>query len=226
MTAAFDYPRAAAFGKVLPKNRIYERAKVPARVKQLFVDQVERITWAYKLAPETTNLDAGAAVSEIQVFRIVLRQKSLDIDVLRAIDKAVAFPIIFELSHGKSRKVVAAYKRPSESDSNKWVVSEYFGTDWGPDTGARAALPSAVSLETLYARLLEALLPESGASQEPIDARIERMEAIRGKQREVRRIKARLAREKQFNKKVAINAELRHVVNELVRLGGTPITEK
>ena len=35
------------------------------------------------------------------------------------------------------------------------------------------------------------------------------MEAIRAKTREVDRIKARLTREKQFNKRVAINAELR-----------------
>lgn len=227
MAAAFDYPSAAAFGKVLPKNRIYERAKVPARVKQLFVDQVERITWAYKLAPETTNLDAGVSVTEVQVFKVVLRQKSLDHEVLRAIDKAVAFPIVFELSHNGSLKVIAAYKRPSESDSTKWVVSEYFGSDWGPEKNARSPLPPALDLEALYARILEALLPDSAVSQEAIGARVERMETIGRKQREVKRIEARLAREKQFNKRVAINAELRNAAKELKRLrSAKPMEEK
>ncbi len=50
------------------------------------------------------------------------------------------------------------------------------------------------------------------------------MEAIRAKTREVDRIKARLGREKQFNKRVAINAELRMAKQELDRLAmGEPI---
>jgi hypothetical protein len=50
------------------------------------------------------------------------------------------------------------------------------------------------------------------------------MEAIRAKTREVDRIKARLAREKQFNKRIAINAELRVAKQELDRLTiGEPV---
>ena len=43
---------------------------------------------------------------------------------------------------------------------------------------------------------------------------------MRAKQREIERIKLRLAREKQFNKRVAINAELREATNQLKGLGG------
>lgn len=225
MTAFVEYPRAAAFGKVLPKSKIYERAHPSSKVKQLFVDQVERITWDYKLAPETTNLDPGESVAEIQIFRVVLRGRNLDEDVLRTIDKSIAFPIIFELSYNKKRKVIAAYKRLSESDLGKWVVSEYFGTDWESEDNPREPLPSALSLDSLYARLFEELLPGSAPTKEPIRVRVARMEAIRAKQREVTRIKARLAREKQFNKRVAINAKLRDVTKQLKQLGG-PLAEK
>ena len=226
MTAFFEYPRAAALGRVLPKTKIYEHGQASSKTKQLFVDQVERITWAYKIAPETSNLDATETVKEIQVFRLALRAETLAEDVLRTIDKAIAFPIIFELSYNTKRKAIAAYKRPSESDSGKWVVSEYFESGWSSEDGPRAPLPSALNLEGLYTRILEALLPNSVPNQDPIGVRVERIEAIRGKQREVKRIKARLAREKQFNKRVTINAELRCVVNELERLGGTPPREK
>ena len=44
------------------------------------------------------------------------------------------------------------------------------------------------------------------------------METIRAKTRAVERIKARLSREKQFNKRVAINAELRAASQELASL--------
>lgn len=225
MTAFFEYPRAAALGRVLPKSKIYEHGQASSKTKQLFVDQVERITWAYKIAPETSNLDATGTVKEIQVFRLALRSATLAEDVLRTIDKAIAFPIIFELSYNKKRKSVAAYKRPSESDTGKWVISEYFETDWESEGGARIPLPSALDLERLYSRILETFLPDAAASAEPIGAKVDRIERIRAKERELARVRARLAREKQFNKRVDINAELRDVTNQLKRLGVTPGVE-
>lgn len=223
MTAFFEYPKAARFGKVVPKTKIYEHSKAGAKLKQRFVDQVDKVIWLYKLAPETINLGATKSVPEIQIFQIKLRgddfNGELDEDVLRAIDKAIAFPIIFELAQAGKRKVIACYKRPSEADSSKWVVSEYFETEWEAEPSSRQTLPSALDLGTLYERLLNALIPAASGTEESIAKRVGRIEAIRGKQREAGRIKARLAREKQFNKRVAINAELRYVTKELKRLG-------
>lgn len=230
MTAAFfDYPKAAAFGRVIPKNRIYEHAGAGTALRDLFVTQVDQIVWKYKLAPETTNLAATKAVSEIQVFGITLRTGTVDEDVLRAIDRSIPFPLIFELSWSGKRKAVAAFKRPSEADATKWVVSAYFTTDWAQDDAPRRPLPLALNLGGLYDALITALMPDVGAEAEhtgeDIQTRVARMEAIRAKTREVDRIKARLAREKQFNKRVAINAELRAARQELERLsGGVPVT--
>jgi len=53
-----------------------------------------------------------------------------------------------------------------------------------------------------------------------LEERIAQAEAIERQAREVDRIKARLGREKQFNKRVAINAELRAAKQELERLTG------
>lgn len=225
MTAAFfDYPKAAAFGRVVPKNRIYEHAGANTALKDLFVTQVDQIVWKYKLAPETTNLAATKAVSEIQVFGISPRTGKLDEEVLRAIDRAIPFPLIFELSWSGKRKAVAAFKRPSEADATKWVVSAYFATDWTPDDAPRGSLPVALNLGGLYDALLTALMPKAAAKAEQtgedIQTRVARMETIRAKTRDVDRIKARLACEKQFNKRVAINAELRAARQELERLSG------
>lgn len=63
--AFFDYPKAAAFGRVVPKSRIYEHAEASTALKDLFVTQVDQIVWKFKLAPETINLAATQAVSEI-----------------------------------------------------------------------------------------------------------------------------------------------------------------
>lgn len=227
MTAVFfDYPKAGAFGRVVPKTRIYEHTGANAALKDLFVTQVDQIVWKFKLAPETINLVATRAVSEIQVFGLSLRTNKLDDEVLRAIDRAIPFPLIFELTWSGKRKAVAAFKRPSEADAAKWVVSEYFATDWAPDDAPRQPLPVALNLGGLYDAILTAMMPAFKAAGEDIQTRVARMEAIRAKRREVDRIKVRLAREKQFNKRVAINAELRVVRQELERLSGgaAPLT--
>ncbi len=225
MTAVFfDYPKAAAFGRVVPKTRIYEHAGANTALKDLFVTQVDQIAWKFKLAPETINLAATRAVSEIQVFGVSLRTNKLDHEVLRAIDRAIPFPLIFELTWSGKRRAVAAFKRPSDADAAKWVVSEYFATDWAPDDAPRQPLPVALNLGGLYDAILTAMMPVAKAADEDIQTRVARMEAIRAKTREVDRIKTRLAREKQFNKRVVINAELRTAKQELERLtAGDPV---
>ena len=220
MTAFFDYPKAAEFGRIVPKNKIYDHARASSKLQQLFVDQVEKIIWKVKLAPETINLDATKSVSEIQVFEIRLRASEYDEDILRAIDKAIPFPIVFELSHEDRYKVIAAYKRPykkqkGEADSTKWVVSEYFESDWQATDRPRTALPTALDLGALYDKLLSGLLPGEVGTDAPLVARVENLEAIRASEREIVRIKARMTREKQYNKRLCINAELRTAQQQL-----------
>ena len=98
MTACFEYPRQTNFGRIVPKDKIYTNANVSTALKNRFIDQVERITWAHKLAPETLNLTATKSVPEIEIIRIRCKQAELHQDVLKAIDKAIPFPLIFELS--------------------------------------------------------------------------------------------------------------------------------
>ncbi len=218
MSAFFDYPKSAAFGRVVPKNKIYDHAGANTALKDMFAREIDQIVWRFKLAPETSNLNATKSVPEIQVFGISLKTGKLDEAVLRAIDKAIPFPLIFELSWRGKHKATAAFKRPSEADSANWVISEYFSTDWVPEGAPRVPLPVALNLGTLYERILTAMMPAPIQADEDIQARVSRMEAIRAKTREVERIKARLTREKQYNKRVAINAELRAAKHELERL--------
>jgi hypothetical protein len=216
MTAiVFTYPKSAAFGRVLPKIKIYEHGSPSTAVRELFVRQVERIIWQYKLAPETINLASTKAVPEIQIFRIDLRTGELKKDVLYCIDQAIHFPIIFELRYEDQVKSIAAYKRPSEAESSKWVLSGYFETQWLSSRTQRIPLPIVLNLETLYAHLLTPLMPFQARSGEGLQAFVERMELIRSSQRELEKCESRLRKEKQFNRKVEINADLRALKQEL-----------
>ncbi len=221
MTAVlFDYPKSAAFGRVLPKNKIYENASPSTAVKNLFVRQVEQITWQFKLAPETVNLKGTRSVPEIEIFSVFLKEGELKTDVLRCIDQAIPFPILFELRYEGKIRTIAAFKRPSDADSSKWVVSDYFDCAWLPSDAPRTPLPVVFDLEALNACLLAPLLPFPARPGEGLQACVERMEQIRSRQRELDKCEARLRKEKQFNRKVAINAKLRQLKNELEAMSG------
>lgn len=221
-SALFAYPKQAEFGRTLPKNKIYEHSGANSRLKDLFVEQVEQIVWRYKLAPETINLAAKPGVPEIQVFAIQLKSPELHHDVLRCIDGAVQFPIVFELTQGQGAEartqVVAAYKRPGEADSSNWVCSAYFEAGWVLATSERAPLPLALDLGGLYGQMLQRLVPITVRTHESLPDLIARTEAVQVTSREVAKTEARLAKEKQFNRKVEINSTLRQLKTELNQL--------
>lgn len=216
----FAYPKQAAFGKVLPKSKIYQYARPTKRVQQLFVDQVSRIIWQYKLSPETVNLPSRPGVPEIHIFTVELKTRDLDEGVLRCIDKAISFPIFYELVFEGRVKEIAAYKRPSETDSYKLVVGDYYNSEWQPAGAERDPLQVSLDLARLYEQMLRRLMPFPPRDGESLKAHAERVAAARSKEHQCQKLEARLEREKQFNRKVELNSELRKLKSDLESLLG------
>ena len=129
MSAFFEYPRAAAFGRVVPKTKIYAHANAASKLRKRFrrSGRSDRLAIQARAGDDQSRSHHGGHRDSDIPDRIARRRSGRG-SVLRAIDRAISFPIIFELSHNGKRKAIAAYKRPSEADSAKWVVSEYFGT--------------------------------------------------------------------------------------------------
>jgi hypothetical protein len=220
VAALFAYPEQAAFDRVVPKSKIYAYGKPGTRVRELIVSQVDQIVWRYKLSPETVKLSERPGVPEIQVFAIALKGSALDEEVLRCIDKAIPFPIFYELGHKSRIKGVAAYKRRNEADPGKWIVGDYFETAWLPAESPREGMPVALDLAGLYEQMLRALIPEPARRSESLKAHMERIARIRGMQAEQKKLELRLQREKQFNRKVELNAQIRSIKREIEVLTG------
>jgi hypothetical protein len=214
----FSYPPKAFFNKVMPKNKIYGFAKPSRSIQNKFVSQIEQLVWAYKLAPETINLSARGFVQEIQVFDVLLRGNTISEDVLLTMDKSVVHPVFFQLHYNDKIRFAAAYKRANEADPGKWVVSDYFFTDWSPAKAPLLPLPVALDLNALYEDIFRAHIMLASRKGETTRELVDRASLIKQQEREVLRLEADLQREKQFNRKVEINAQLREVKNELAAL--------
>lgn len=216
--ALFNFPSQARVARVVPKSKIYAHGSVSSTLRDKFVRQVEQITWAYKLAPETINLPPRGGVAEIQVFDITQKTAELDEDVLRAIDRAIPLPIIFQLHHEQRTRMVAAFKRPSEADAGKWRIDGYLAGNWLPAESPRQPLPVALDLQGLYEQLLRSLLPRPARPGESLPEQLQRLNRLRSLHSEHAKLDTRLHKEKQFNRKVALNAQLREIQNEIADL--------
>jgi uncharacterized protein DUF4391 len=205
----YAWPYAARFGRAVPKTKIYEHARVSTRLREQFVSDVRRITWAYKLADETIHLRGTDAVPEIQVFAVSLKGRDLSDEVLAAIDKSIPFPIVFELSRGDPASVlrmVAAYKRLGSAGPRP---GPYFTTSWLAADAPRRPLPHALDLLGLYAGLLGPLMPDTPRPGEPLSAATERIEQRRKIEREVAVLEKRMRVEPQLNRKIDLRRQLR-----------------
>jgi hypothetical protein len=110
--------------------------------------------------------------------------------------------------------MAAAWKRPSQAEAGKWVAATHAFSPWLPTDAPREALPPALDMAALYAGLLEPL-PQKRAPDETISDRIARAEQVVQIEREISRLEASLKREKQFNRKVEINAALRAAKSQM-----------
>jgi hypothetical protein len=214
----FDYPKKAYFGKTIPKTKFYEHGNASNKLKELFVKQVDQITWLYKLAPETINVPATKEVPEIQVFEIALKGDDLSEEVLLCIDKAVQFPIIFEIKSNSGVKTVCALKTRSIGDS--WKISYYMQSSVCQDDIARISLNIGLNLNSVYEQIIRAVSEMKMQQGESLKEYVDRGAVIKSKTILIDGLKKKVQAEKQFNKKVELNSKLRIMVEELNHLLG------
>lgn len=206
----YRWPASAHFGRVVPKTKFYERGKVTTAVREKFVAEVQRITWAYKLADSTIHLRGSDDVPEIQVFVLEAKDEDISDAVLTTIDAAVQFPIIFEIQHGAdadSRTRMTASHKQLRNPKPK--LTGYFSTGWMRTDRQRAPLPTALDLPGLYLALLAPVLPVGPRAGERLTDTTTRVEEYRKLEREIATLERQLRTESQFNRKVELRRELR-----------------
>jgi hypothetical protein len=212
----YRWPVAAKFGRTVPKAKFYEHGTVPGAVRDKFVTEVQRITWAYKLAQSTINLPGNADVPEIQVFQIDTKGDDVGESVLAAVDKAVKTPIIFEIvtgqGHDQRVRMTATHKLVSPAAPK---LSAYYTTDWQPQDAERQPLPTAISLPSLYTAILAPLTPVSARPGEELSDVAARLQAVRKLEREVAALERKLRAEPQLNRKVELRRTLKTKQAEL-----------
>jgi hypothetical protein len=202
----YRWPSVARFGRTVPKTKFYEHGNVRTALREKFVDDIHRITWAYKLADDTIRLRGTNAVPEIQVFTVETKGADVSEDVLTAIDRSVHFPIIFEVASTERVRMAGAQKT---LDGKTPRIATYFTSDWQPADAPRRPLPTALDLPSLYEALLASLLPVPTRVGETVSEATARLDRARKLQREIAALERKLRTEPQLNRKVELRRQIR-----------------
>ena len=220
----YKFPPQAKVDRLIPKNKFYEQGKANTKLEQLFVDQVENIRWAYKLASSTIHLQDQEDLKEIQIFRVKSRVEDLDVSILSFIDKLILTPIIFEVVYQDKVKVVATYKRLNQADKTKAVIGQYYASEWLEDHD-RIELPIYLKLADLYEHFIAQLLPiasreyqENDEQSVSIELKLQKAQQLESLQKQLDKLKSKLRNEKQFNRRVELNKQLQNLQLQINRI--------
>ena len=212
-----DLPKSTEFNKRIPKQSFYENLDVSAAIKKFFVEQIKTIYWKNKISPETTNLAPGETVTEIQVFEIRLSGNELDEAVLSLIDKKIPYHIIFLLECDGKYQAWTAYKEATSSGGNAFKVGTYYHTDWIDEDSLELKI-DGLNVDKVYENFVRQIAGESLQSldkHESLKDSVERDERKKELEKRIETLKQKVRREKQFNKQMQLNNELKKLKKEL-----------
>jgi len=214
----FRFPDSAKVDLILNKERFYAGKQNNRKLKSLFTDQVTRVRWAFKLSPDTINTPAISEVPEIEVIQVYATGNELDHAILAAIDRAIPNPTIHEIHATGRVRHSAAYKRTSESDHKAWVTSHYVASAWQSADADRKPLPVSLNLGILYASLLRTMIDIPPRQGESLRDHIDRHGQILALRRETSRLTQKIDAEKQLNRRVELNSQLRSINQRIHQL--------
>ena len=213
------FPKETEFNRVIPKNKFYEKAEVSPTLKASFIDDVEKIIWTNKLSPSNLNIGAGSDIEEIEVFHILLKNKNFNQKILDAIDKAIPYYILFVLEYNGKQQVWLGYKEKNTSarGNNKATIVKYFKSEWEKDI----SLPiKGNKLDSVYENFLSELSSDlSDIDQSlPLEEKIHQIEEQDNITKKIEQLTIKLNREKQFNRQIEINKEIKTLNKQLDEL--------
>lgn len=212
-------PKTTEFNKRIPKQKFYEHINITPALRRIFVDQIKVVYWRNKIAPSTLNLEAGNNVTEIEVFEVKLNCIPLDVSVLRQIDKEIPYHIIFLLEYEGKYQAWTAYKEKARSGFNAFKVDTYYHTDWLLEDELVLKL-DGLNMDTIYENYVRQIAGDvlHTGEAESLKESVERNKQIQLLQKQIVTLQKKIRKEKQLNRQIELNAELKCLRKEISEL--------
>lgn len=225
------FPKESIFKKFIPKSYFYEHGGLKQSEKNLFINNIERMTLYAQLTREKTNIskynDEEKTYEEISVLLVDLRKKENMDKIAKIIMSAILYPIILVGKYDDEYIFYGANQRDNQLDESKIILENIYSTDYIDleepfIKSINYKKLSKVNFYKFYNDYLDAIINfnlkkrniQSAEDKEEVLRKIEELEE------EIRVLKNKMHSEKQFNRKMDLNIKIKGLEKELKKMEG------
>jgi len=237
---ALALPAGSRVDQRVPKKLLLENGAPTAADKRQISDGVEELFWVAALKPTNVGVQAFRddvrEYLEVAVLTVTLRAEAKATRLTELIHRAIPYPVVLLAAQGQGVSVSLAHKRWSQGEADKVVIEDVRrSAPFRPDapTHQESAFIASLALSGLPSRDLFALYqgwidrvaafeaagitgtfaapespPRAAALREGLDAHAKL-------QRDIASLRSQAAKEKQLNRRVALNLEIKRLEAEL-----------
>ena len=210
------FPDSTIVNKVVPKTAFYKHLEVNATIKNHFINDVERLVWAYKFATSTLNVADGKAVHEITVFNVTLKKKECPTDIFVFIDKNLPRHTAFLLSFEDEMCILINFKEAIQGNtSTPFKVTKTYKSQWYKAEDITIMI-EGTSLDLIYENMIRQVagsnISQTTGSLKADITFSKEQESLRNT---INALKKRIALERQPQKKFMLHKELKELENQI-----------
>jgi len=238
--SAFRIPLNARVDKRIPKKTLVDNAHLNASEKKLVFDFVEEMQWVAALKPSNIAVpafnDNTREYIEVAVIQAKLKSENKNLKIAQAIHRAIPYPVVLVCHYGESANVSFAHKRWSQGQSDKIVIEEVYIAKFGNMNDLDSSqvqffnslklseLP-AENIFLMYQGMIDRVValdvaqitgtfekPAVDGSFVAIQSELEIYEKLR---MELNGLRRKATKEKQLNRRVELNLEIKRLENTL-----------
>jgi hypothetical protein len=237
---ALALPPDARVDQRVPKKLLLEQGAPIAADKRQITAGIEEMSWIAALKP--TNIGVPEYRNEVReyleiaVLTVALRPAAKPPRLIELIHRAIPYPVVLVTQHGDTVNLSLAHKRWSQGETGKTVLDgEVAEVEWshgGRDTHERDFLAAMAlarqprgDLSTVYQGWIDRLnalsaaritgaftVPATTAQAAVVREGLETYDCLK---RELAGLRTQAKREKQLNRRVELNLEIKRLEAEM-----------
>lgn len=217
MNNILNLPSTTIVNKPVPKNAFYGRSS-DSSLREFLTQEFESIIWLYKLAPATLNVEDGEYVHEIDVFYCRMKENEYSIKPFSVMDELLPRHTVFIIEYDGKFDLLMHHKEMSVVHrEQKWKcgVGE-LKRDIRID--ADTLNIQGQSMDAVYNGLLSQISGLSASTKEEYKEQVDVRKQIESIQKQIMTLQKRIKAEKQFNRQMELNTEVRQLRKEMALL--------
>lgn len=212
----FNFPHSTIFDRKIPKVKFYEHLQANNKLEKMFIKEIEKIVWKYKLSPETVNITTGKNVREIEFLEVNLKQEKVSHKLIEQIDREIPYHIVFIIKYQNKYQLWISYKEQHKNNEDKFKVDTYFKTDWLNANDVDLKI-EGLNLDQVYESFIQQIGKDNIIVDESEDLKkaVEQSKEKEKLKRQILSLEKKIGKQKQFKRQVSMMKELRQLKKRL-----------